>query len=836
MSSWDISKVVGNHDYFSDINPRNMRRLMNIVYITGRLLRAFSIEFQWLKLASWVYITEQWPYRISWVILYFEREEANLEDNLPLKVIYDRIKDDIPTMKEVEPLLEIDRNPRKFDVFLSSGSVSVKLTVADMRLFLLFAINLDPYLRKIIKENMQVQDNLKLELNHYGYPPMVFPGPDFTRVRKASSTQQPIVQSPMFSPVCGHPVTGYPPEVVMHSMTPQASYARSMEKLPFKLMPDKRLSSMTVEEVCEAFKNVEAVSQPNLQNYLSLIADNNVNGQVLLMCDLDELKKVMGMNFGDWEMFRLLVLTLREREYHAGDCADISIGSDTPVDAPPDSPHVKFYLTDRPQPHLMRPVPKYPTLTKPEQPGELNTIVELSRQQEDVPIVTVSSCHTIQDSDADDEDNDGMGLDTARSNMLRNDSMLRQVEHESNMLHTVLHNSCLTSSGASSDSEAVDAASQVTPDNGSRYSSDDEDDDDLHKPPHRHGDRSTPRDREMVVLSMPVAVDDDDDDGLEVLLGGAASSASSESGYPDRDSDDDDGGGRGRHAARDYQTEDDDDTSSLDEDDLLLHRRPLSRHDSLASHSVEMLHKLADKVKLFVAEHSPHHTGGATFTRSDSLMEDLDERLEMQESATQGRGAGAGTPASTPDTASTTRTATVTPDAGSLTPAVSPDSSSVPPVGSPLSYTTAPAGSPLSYTTAPAGSPLSYTAAPAGSPLSYTTAPAGSPLLYTTAPAGPADVRPPSANDPTCSAFVEVRRCGDAKVAPPVGRSMSYEMLKGGQRHLRCVDGSTDSLCATHEPALMCAQVDPVSGSFHSELVARQPADVAPDALQGSVV
>lgn len=31
----DLSKILLTDDYFSDVNPRSMRRLMNIVYITG---------------------------------------------------------------------------------------------------------------------------------------------------------------------------------------------------------------------------------------------------------------------------------------------------------------------------------------------------------------------------------------------------------------------------------------------------------------------------------------------------------------------------------------------------------------------------------------------------------------------------------------------------------------------------------------------------------------------------------------------------------------------------------------------------------------------------------
>ena len=33
----------------------------------------------------------------------------------------------------------------------------------------------------------------------------------------------------------------------------------------------------------------------------------NVNGRVLSQCNIDELKKEMNMNFGDWQLFRATV-------------------------------------------------------------------------------------------------------------------------------------------------------------------------------------------------------------------------------------------------------------------------------------------------------------------------------------------------------------------------------------------------------------------------------------------------------------------------------------------------------------------------------------------------
>lgn len=45
----DLSKIVLTDDYFSDVNPRSMRRLMNVIYITGNIL-SFSSKSLFLKI------------------------------------------------------------------------------------------------------------------------------------------------------------------------------------------------------------------------------------------------------------------------------------------------------------------------------------------------------------------------------------------------------------------------------------------------------------------------------------------------------------------------------------------------------------------------------------------------------------------------------------------------------------------------------------------------------------------------------------------------------------------------------------------------------------------
>ena len=109
----DITRMIANDDYMSDVNIRSMRRLMNVVYVMSRLMRAFHIDFNYAHLATWVNITEQWPYRITWIIFYVEtaasateqllHEQSDLIDNSKsLYEIYTRVKSAISSQQTNE--------------------------------------------------------------------------------------------------------------------------------------------------------------------------------------------------------------------------------------------------------------------------------------------------------------------------------------------------------------------------------------------------------------------------------------------------------------------------------------------------------------------------------------------------------------------------------------------------------------------------------------------------------------------------------------------------------------------------------------------------------------
>lgn len=337
----DLTKVLLSDDYFSGINPRSMRRLMNIVYITGRLLKSFHIDFNWYHLASWVNITEQWPYRTSWLILYYEANEDSLEDILSLYKLYDKVTDQLPQSNSMTPLLSMDKEEKKLELFLSRCS----LHISDLKIFLPFTINLDPYIRKLIKEEQPQYDDMNTSVSvntmvPSSVNPWVFPAIESQRkassgskknsmsygVSHKTSVGSGISVPPMhqtvvwgYGPSFAHPVQSTSsgaydnPAFQLHSNENKMLQSNEHKILPAS-SANVSLSSLKTEEVYDILCEIEGISSSSLSLFKELLNDNNINGMVLSHCNLDALRKVFNMNFGDWELFRMMVVSLREQE------------------------------------------------------------------------------------------------------------------------------------------------------------------------------------------------------------------------------------------------------------------------------------------------------------------------------------------------------------------------------------------------------------------------------------------------------------------------------------------------------------------------------------------
>uniref|UniRef100_A0A673V6F2 Kinase D interacting substrate 220 n=1 Tax=Suricata suricatta TaxID=37032 RepID=A0A673V6F2_SURSU len=300
--SFDLTKLLVTEDWFSDISPQTMRRLLNIVSVTGRLLRANQISFNWDRLASWINLTEQWPYRTSWLILYLEETEG-IPDQMTLKTIYERISKNIPTTKDVEPLLEIDGDVRNFEVFLSSRTPV--LVARDVKTFLPCTVNLDPKLREIIADVRAARDQINIGGLAYPALPSHEAPPRPPSVCSSSTS--------FTGPFGGGVVSPQPHSSYYSGMTgPQHPfYNRGSGPAPGAVAS---LNSMTVDAVCERLKQIEGLDQSVLPQYCATIRKANINGRVLAQCNIDELKKEMNMNFGDWHLFRSTVLEMRNAE------------------------------------------------------------------------------------------------------------------------------------------------------------------------------------------------------------------------------------------------------------------------------------------------------------------------------------------------------------------------------------------------------------------------------------------------------------------------------------------------------------------------------------------
>ncbi|XP_067840338.1 kinase D-interacting substrate of 220 kDa B isoform X2 [Heptranchias perlo] len=363
--SFDLTKLLVTEDWFSDISPQTMRRLLNIVSVTGRLLRANQITFNWDRLASWINLTEQWPYRTSWLILYLE-ETDTVPDHLTLKNIYERISKNIPTTKDVEPLLEIDSDIRSFEIFLSSRMPI--LSARDVKTFLPCTVNLDPKLREIIADIRAAREQMST-VNIAGIPYPSLPLQEappravslFSQAQSVCSSsasfngnvmspqhpssyysgmvgpQHPFYNRPYFAPhICylprqyfgslQHPISRSSTKASLSRE--QSSNLAVIEEATDEGHPSPTdtslvansiaaacttasLSSMNVDAICERLKQLEGIDQTMLLQYISTIKKANINGRVLIQCNLDELKKELNMNFGDWQLFRNMVYEMR---------------------------------------------------------------------------------------------------------------------------------------------------------------------------------------------------------------------------------------------------------------------------------------------------------------------------------------------------------------------------------------------------------------------------------------------------------------------------------------------------------------------------------------------
>lgn len=310
----DRSRAIFSDDFFSDINPRSLKRLNNVMSFSIRLMKAFQIDFNWYRLVSWINLTEQWPLRASIIVLEFEKDD--IDDSVSLFTLYERCKTKIPFLKESAVFLEMDRDERKLDAFLSIHKNN--LLAADLKVFLPFTFNLDPYLKKVLKEDQQAFEE---EFEMAAPSEKVKSGPTPRLPYPSTASLPPLPQMPMpqypfnYPQVQSAPMPNFGNDLlstIVATTTPKGGSNRP-DLIAEKDLQNISLTKLSVIELIKFLRRIPDL-EPIIQELSTVLETNAITGRVLMHCDLNELKSVLNLNFGYWETFKLVITGLRARE------------------------------------------------------------------------------------------------------------------------------------------------------------------------------------------------------------------------------------------------------------------------------------------------------------------------------------------------------------------------------------------------------------------------------------------------------------------------------------------------------------------------------------------
>lgn len=261
---------------------------------------------------------------MSWIFFYIETavdKNYHIDESTSLWEIYSKIKPSLPNHRDLEPLLEMDRDAKKLESILA---IKYKvLTVREHMVFLPFSINLDPYIKKVIRDEYLSQAALEGSDVGLGW----FKDQEVNRSRSnlqlaAQSSSSKKLNSSTSRISSSH--SDPPSKTVIPVPDSSKNVNTKMPCVPTRtvsppvILPkdalSKKLSKKSLEEVCDLIRQIDGLMPSKIEEYVETIMTQNINGAVLSHCNLKELKAVLHMSFGDWEIFQLVILTLRKNE------------------------------------------------------------------------------------------------------------------------------------------------------------------------------------------------------------------------------------------------------------------------------------------------------------------------------------------------------------------------------------------------------------------------------------------------------------------------------------------------------------------------------------------
>ncbi|MBL8062949.1 MAG: hypothetical protein JNK32_08025, partial [Anaerolineales bacterium] len=138
---------------FLSRNPRRVKRIVNI-YRLARILLMREVKVE--VAIKWVMLTEQWPFRIAWVMQKIEDDiqlGREVSMNAPLMDVYEQVRGFV-TDEKSHKLALLDEDPEVFEAFIQQEPL---ITVADIDKLWGVTFNLNPAMQnEVLKSAVQV--------------------------------------------------------------------------------------------------------------------------------------------------------------------------------------------------------------------------------------------------------------------------------------------------------------------------------------------------------------------------------------------------------------------------------------------------------------------------------------------------------------------------------------------------------------------------------------------------------------------------------------------------------------------------------------------------------
>ncbi|KAM3876903.1 NTPase KAP family P-loop domain-containing protein 1 [Diretmus argenteus] len=229
-----------------------IRRVVNTIRMTVIILKALETEVPPPEtIAAWVVLANQWPCRLSWIFQCLEDDQQRAE---------------------IDDINEADTDDSKtlWDIFSNS---SAELYVMRTQIEELLERDGDPEMFELF---------LKVD-----FP---FTVKDMKKFKCATVNLDQTIRKELG-------------QIRGKSKLKESGWMRNLAPLPIR-----SLINMSAEDVC---KELEKMQYPD--RYADIVKSNDLNGMALVFGDVDDLKLLLQMTFGEWTTFRLHFLGFPSR-------------------------------------------------------------------------------------------------------------------------------------------------------------------------------------------------------------------------------------------------------------------------------------------------------------------------------------------------------------------------------------------------------------------------------------------------------------------------------------------------------------------------------------------